>query len=104
LLMQQNQLHRKVVNDNTLIIYPDAPQKLKDYQELLVRTFYLTSIDATSAMNLIKTMLKTRDVFIDERLNTLTMRDSQHAIRMAEKLLQSQDQSDPEVVLEVEVL
>jgi len=49
-------------------------------------------------------MLKTRDVFVDERLNTLTMRDTEDAIRMAEKLLQSQDQSNPEVVLEVEVM
>jgi general secretion pathway protein D len=101
LLLQQNQLHQKVVNENTLLIYPDSPQKLKDYQELVMRTFYLTSIDANTALNMIKTMLKTRDVFVDERLNTLTMRDTGDAIRMAEKLLQSQDQSNPEVVLEV---
>lgn len=104
LLLQQNQLHQKVVNENTLLIYPDSPQKLKDYQELVMRTFYLTSIDANTALNMIKTMLKTRDVFVDERLNTLTMRDSEDAVRMAEKLLQSQDQSNPEVVLEVEVM
>ncbi|WP_085712075.1 MULTISPECIES: secretin N-terminal domain-containing protein [unclassified Pseudomonas] len=104
LLLQQNQLHQKVVNENTLLIYPDSPQKLKDYQELVMRTFYLTSIDANTALNMIKTMLKTRDVFVDERLNTLTMRDTEDAIRMAEKLLQSQDQSNPEVVLEVEVM
>jgi general secretion pathway protein D len=53
---------------------------------------------------MVKTMLKTRDVFVDERLNTLTMRDTGDAVRMAEKLLQSQDQSNPEVVLEVEVM
>ncbi|RIJ10243.1 secretion type II protein [Pseudomonas sp. 91RF] len=104
LLLQQNQLHQKVVNENTLLIYPDSPQKLKDYQELVMRTFYLTSIDANTALNMIKTMLKTRDVFVDERLNTLTMRDTEDAVRMAEKLLQSQDQSNPEVVLEVEVM
>ena len=104
LLLQQNQLHQKVVNENTLLIYPDSPQKLKDYQELVMRTFYLTSIDANTALNMVKTMLKTRDVFVDERLNTLTMRDTGDAIRMAEKLLQSQDQSNPEVVLEVEVM
>ncbi len=69
-----------------------------------MRTFYLTSIDANTALNMIKTMLKTRDVFVDERLNTLTMRDTGDAVRMAEKLLQSQDQSNPEVVLEVEVM
>nr|WP_187672310.1 secretin and TonB N-terminal domain-containing protein [Pseudomonas carbonaria] len=104
LLLQQNQLHQKVVNDNTILIYPDSPQKLKDYQELVMRTFYLTNIDANTAMNMVKTMLKTRDVFIDERLNTLTMRDTVDALRMAEKLFLSQDQSNPEVVLEVEVM
>ncbi|MBM3113708.1 secretin and TonB N-terminal domain-containing protein [Pseudomonas sp. P66] len=104
LLLEQNQLHQKVVNENTLLIYPDSPQKTKDYQELVMRTFYLTSIDSNTALNLVKTMLKTRDVFVDERLNTLTMRDTPDAVRMAEKLLQSQDQSNPEVVLEVEVM
>ncbi|VVO38368.1 secretin N-terminal domain-containing protein [Pseudomonas fluorescens] len=104
LLLQQNQLHQKVVNDNTLLIYPDSPQKIKDYQELVMRTFYLTSIDSNTALNMVKTMLKTRDVFVDERLNTLTMRDTPDAVRMAEKLFQSQDQSNPEVVLEVQVM
>ncbi|CAE6904268.1 Secretion type II protein (Modular protein) [Pseudomonas marincola] len=104
LLLQQSQLHQKVVNDTTILIYPDSPQKLKDYQDLVMRTFYLTNIDANSALNMVKTMLKTRDVFIDERLNTLTMRDTIDAVRMAEKLFQAQDQSNPEVVLEVEVM
>jgi general secretion pathway protein D len=104
LLLQQNQLHQKVVNENTILIYPDSPQKTKDYQELVMRTFYLTNIDANTALNMVKTMLKTRDVFVDERLNTLSMRDTPDAVRMAEKLLQSQDQSNPEVVLEVEVM
>lgn len=104
LLLQQNQLHQRVVNDNTIVIYPDSPQKLKDYQDLVMRTFYLTNTDAATAMNLVKTLLKTRDVFIDERLNTLTMRDTPDAVRMAERLFQAQDQSNPEVVLEVEVM
>ena len=104
LLLQQNQLHQRVVNDNTIVIYPDSPQKLKDYQDLVMRTFYLTNTDAATAMNLVKTLLKTRDVFIDERLNTLTMRDTPDAVRMAEKLFLAQDQSNPEVVLEVEVM
>ncbi|MBO3275414.1 secretin N-terminal domain-containing protein [Pseudomonas schmalbachii] len=104
LLLQQNQLRRKVVNDNTVLIYPDSPQKQKDYQDLAMRTFYLTNMDANTALNLIKTMLKTRDVFVDERLNTLTMRDTPDAIRLAEKLFYSQDQSNPEVVMEVEVM
>ena len=104
LLLQQNQLLSKVVNDNTIVIYPDTPQKLRDYQDLVMRTFYLTNTDAKTAQDMVKSMLKTRDVFIDERLNTLTMRDSAEAVRLAEKLFLAQDQSSPEVVLEVEVM
>lgn len=104
LLLQQNQLRQKVVNDNTILVYPDSPQKLQEYQELVMRTFYLVNIDANSALNMVKTMLKTRDVFIDERLNSLTMRDTADAVRMAEMLLLAQDQANPEVILEVEVM
>ncbi|GAB3473751.1 secretin N-terminal domain-containing protein [Azotobacter salinestris] len=104
LLLQQSQLKQKVVNDNTILIYPNTPQKLKDYQELVLKTFYLTNIDANTALNMVKTLLKTRDVFVDERLNTLTMRDTPDAVHLAERLFQAQDQANPEVVLELEVM
>jgi len=104
LLLQQSQLKQKVVNENTIVIYPNTPQKLKDYQELVLKTFYLTNTDANTALNMVKTLLKTRDVFVDERLNTLTMRDTPDAVQLAEKLFQAQDQANPEVVLELEVM
>jgi len=53
---------------------------------------------------MIKTLVKTRDVFIDEKLNLLVMKDSPDAIRLAEKLIATQDRAEPEVMLEVEVL
>jgi general secretion pathway protein D len=49
-------------------------------------------------------MLKTKDVFIDEKLNLLVMRDTPEVIRIAEKLIAAHDRAEPEVVLEVEVL
>ncbi|WP_061288614.1 secretin N-terminal domain-containing protein [Azotobacter vinelandii] len=104
LLLQQGQLKHKVVNENTVLIYPNTPQKLKDYQELVLKTFYLTNIDANTALNMVKTLLKTRDVFVDERLNTLTMRDTPDAVHLAERLFLAQDQANPEVVLELEVM
>jgi len=104
LLLTQSQLEKKVVNDNTIIIYPNTPPKLKEYQDLAIRSFYLANTDAKQAQALIKAMLKTKDVFIDEKLNTLTMRDTPDAIRLAEKLLAAHDQAEPEVVIEIEVL
>ncbi len=53
---------------------------------------------------MIKTILKTKDVFIDEKMNLLVMRDTPAVVQMAEKLIAAQDLPEPEVVLEVEVL
>ena len=104
LLMVTNQLDRRVLNDNTILIYPNTPAKAKDYQELVVRAFYLANADVKQTLNMVKTLVKTRDVFIDEKLNLLVMKDTPEAIRLAEKLISAQDRAEPEVVLEVEVM
>ena len=103
-LLVTNQLERKVLNENTILIYPNLPNKARDYQELVVKSFYLANADAKQTLNLIKTVVKTRDVFIDDKLNLLVMRDTPDAIRLAEKLIAAHDLAEPEVTLEVEVL
>jgi general secretion pathway protein D len=55
-------------------------------------------------MNMIKTVVRSKDIYIDEKLNTLIMRDTAEAIQIAEKLIASQDMLEPEVMLEVEVM
>jgi general secretion pathway protein D len=104
LILTTNQLDRKVLNDNSVIIYPATTAKQKDYQELVTRTFYLTNTSAKQAQALIKTVVKTRDTFIDEGLNLLIIKDTPEAIRMAEQLVAQLDMASPEVMLEVEVL
>jgi general secretion pathway protein D len=104
LILVTNQLEKKVIGDNTILIYPSTQQKLRDYQELVIRSFYLANADAKQTLNLVKTMLKTKDVFIDEKLNLLVMRDTPDAIRLAEKLIAAHDLAEPEVMLEVEVV
>ena len=104
LLLVTNQLDRKVVSDNTLLIYPSTPAKQKDYQELTVRSFYLANADVKQTATMLRAMLKTRDVFVDDRLNMVVMRDTPETIRLAEKLVAAQDLAEPEALLEVEVL
>ena len=99
-----NQLERKVLNENTVLIYPNTPAKQKDYQELAVKTFFLSNVEAKTMFTLLKTVLKTRDMFADEKLNTITIRDSAEAVRLAEKVIAAQDVAEPEVLLDVEVL
>ncbi|HYG13462.1 MAG TPA: secretin and TonB N-terminal domain-containing protein, partial [Methylophilaceae bacterium] len=101
-ILSSNQLGKKALNGNTLLIYPLS--RSQEYQETYVRSFYLSNLEAKKALNLIKTVVKSKDVYIDETLNTLVMRDTAEAIRTAEKLISSQDMAEPEVMLEVTVL
>ncbi|MEA3195184.1 MAG: ral secretion pathway protein [Betaproteobacteria bacterium] len=99
-----NQLERKVLNDNTVLIYPNTPAKARDYKDLVVRSFYLANADVKQTATMVRQLVKTRDLFVDEKLNLLVVRDTPEAIRIVEKLIASQDLAEPEVMLEVEVI
>jgi len=103
-LLMTNQLEQQVMDGNTVLIYPNVAAKLKEYQEMTVKTFFLANADAKNVANTLKTILKSRDVVVDEKLNLLIVRDSPEAIRLAERLVALQDAPEAEVMLDVEIL
>ena len=103
-VLATQQLDRKLLNDSTLFVYPNTPAKQQEHQELMTRSFYLVNADVKQAQTLIKTMAKTRDVYIDERLNLIIVRDTPEVIKLTERLIASIDLPEPEVMLEVEVM
>jgi general secretion pathway protein D len=103
-LLVTNQLERQVMDGNTVLIYPNVAAKLKEYQEMSVKTFFLANADAKAIGNTLKTILKTRDVVVDEKLNLVIVRDSPEAIKLAAQLIAVQDVPEAEVMLDVEVL
>lgn len=104
LILTANQLAFRVLNDRTIMIYPATPQKERDYQVLTVRAFYVSNADVKAVASAIKTVARVRDPVVDERLGLIIVRDTPQAIRLAERIVALQDQPDPEVVLEMEVL
>src|SRR5437016_7595476 len=104
LVLDQNALARQILSSNMVLIYPNNPAKQKDYQEEIVRAFYLTNAAPKDAESMLKSVLGAKTLFIDERADLLVMRDTPDAVRMAEKLVASLDVAEPEVMLEVEVL
>ena len=104
LVLATNQLERKVLNENSVLIYPNLPAKVKEYQELVTRTFYLANADVKQAQAMVRALVKTRDSFIDEKLNLLVLKDTPQAVELAAQLIESIDQAEPEVMLDVEVI
>jgi general secretion pathway protein D len=104
LVLVTNQLERQVVNPTTVLVYPNTPEKQIAYRNLVVKSFYLANADAKQTANMVRSLVKTRDLFVDEKLNLLVVRDTPKAVAMVEKLVASQDLGEPEVMLEVEVL
>ena len=104
LLLLTNQLEQRVVDASTIIIYPNTAAKLREYQQLVVRSFWLATADARQVANTIRTIVRSRDVVVDEKLNMIIVRDSPEAVRMAERLVALHDATEPEVMLEVEIL
>jgi general secretion pathway protein D len=99
-----SELERRVLNENTILVYPNTPQKAQQYRQLVVRSFYLDNADARQTANMVRSLAKTRDLYVDEKLNLLVIRDTPEAVRMVEKLIANQDLAEPEVMLEVEVI
>jgi len=104
LLALTQQIEQRPLNDNSVLIYPNTPQKARDYQPLVVRSFYLAHADVKQVASTLRTILKARDVVVNEKLNLLIVRDTQESVRLAEKLIALEDIGESEVMLEVEVL
>lgn len=104
MLLTANQLARKVLGGNTLLIYPNTPAKQKEYQDIVVRGFFLANAEPKQTMNLLRSMARIRDVHVDEKLNMVVVRDNPEAVRLAERLIRMADQPEPEVMLQVEIL
>lgn len=104
LLAATQQIETRMVNANSVLVYPATPAKQREYQALVTRSFYLAHAEAKQAQALLKQLVKTRDIFIDEKLNLVVIKDTPDAVRLAERLIASLDVAEPEVMLDVEVL
>ena len=104
MVLATNGLDKKALTETSALVFPNTAQKNKDYKELMIRSFYLTNASAKQVATTLQTVLKAQSVVVDDRLNMIVMRDTPEVIRIAEKLVASNDLADPEVMLEIEVL
>ena len=103
-VMQAGNHFYKVLDEKTIIVVPDNPQARRDYEDLVIRTFYLSNGDAEQVTNVVRTMIEARNVFPLKALNAITIRDTADKVRIAEKIIQANDKAKAEVVIQVELV
>ncbi|MCZ6650107.1 MAG: cohesin domain-containing protein [Acidobacteria bacterium] len=104
LLMLQNKLFYKVIDQNTLIIIPDNRQKRQEYEDQVIKTFYLSNAEVKDVQTVLRTLLDARKVAVNDQLNSITIKDTPDVVAVAEKLVANADKAKAEVIVDVEIL
>lgn len=104
LLTSMNKLGTKNLNETTVLVYLNTPEKSKQYDDMVLRTFHLNYMDAKKAINLIRTMIQVRKIYVNEESNSIVLRDTEDVVAVVEKILDANDMPEAEVVLDVEVI
>src|SRR6266568_4393692 len=98
----------KPVTENTLFVVPDQPQKRRDYEEEVVKTFYLSNVtqpqDITEIMTGLRQLLDLKRIQQVNSQNAIIIRDTPDKLMLVQKLIDDIDKAKPEVVVQVEVL
>ncbi|MRR54497.1 MAG: type II secretion system protein [Deltaproteobacteria bacterium] len=104
LLSTMHKLGSTVLNEKTVLIYPKTADKVKQYENMELHTFHLNYMDAKKGINLIRSMLPARKVYVNEETNSIVVRDNSETVGVIERLLDANDVPDAEVLLDVEVI
>jgi general secretion pathway protein D len=94
----------RVTSPQTVVIVPDTPAKRREYEEEIVRTFYLSNVDLKEATDLLRLILDARRISPITATNALTLKDTPEHIAAAARVLSAIDKARPEVIIDVELL
>jgi general secretion pathway protein D len=104
MIIHTSGLGYKMLNANTFLIYQNTPEKKKNYEELITRSFYLGNVDSQKAQEVVGKLYEPKSMFFDDKLRLLIVRDSKQVVDSIEKLLEAYDLPMSEVILDIEVL
>ncbi|HEY0405229.1 MAG TPA: secretin N-terminal domain-containing protein, partial [Pyrinomonadaceae bacterium] len=103
----QEQLFFQKISRRTILVADQT--RRPQYQQLVIRTFYLSNIDPQDARNLITAAIPPNQgrpqaiVLPDKATNSITVRDTAENIRLIGDIIQSIDKDRAEVVMDVSI-
>jgi len=98
----------RIIDERTIIIAPDLPQKRIQYELNAIKTFYLSNIKAeeirVSLTQMLRTQYKAPNIIVDKNINTVTVRDTPAVIELAENIINVWDKPKGEIILDLEIM
>ena len=111
-ILSSNGFFYKVVNQRTILVIPDNPQKRGLYEDLVVQTFYLSHSDSAEVAAFLNNITRITGIqqasqpaiFPNKTNNSITARASSTMMPLIERLVQMQDTPRAEVLVDVQIL
>lgn len=98
----------RVIDEGTIIVAPDLPQKRLQYELNAIKTFYLSNIAAedirVALTQMLRTQFKAPNIIVDKNLNSVTIRDTPAVIELAHGIIQIWDKPKGEIVIDLEIM
>ena len=94
----------KVTAPRTITIVPDTPAKRREYEDEVVRTFYLSNAELKDTIDLLRIVVDLRRLAGVPGTNAITIKDTPERLAAAGRIITAIDKARPEVVIDVELL
>jgi general secretion pathway protein D len=94
----------KVTAPRTVMIVPDTPAKRREYEDEIVRTFYLSNADLKETIDILRIVVDARRLAALSATNAITIKDTPQRIAAAGRIISAIDKARPEVIIDVELL
>ncbi|MGE3179675.1 MAG: secretin N-terminal domain-containing protein, partial [Vicinamibacterales bacterium] len=109
-ILAVNQLAYKVLSERSILVFPDTPPKHTQYDEQVVRTFYVSHADVTELTQLLSSIIRLPGIPIqpviqfNKAANTIVVRGTSAVVDIIDKIISQNDKPRAEVVFDLEIL
>lgn len=94
----------RVTAPRTIVVAPDNAAKRREYEEEIVRTFYLSNADLKETLDMLRIVVDARRLSAMTATNAITIKDTPERVAAAGKIIAANDKARPEVIIDVELL
>ena len=99
-----------MLNDRTIIIVPETPQKRAQYDEQVIQTFYVSHADVQELSQLLSQIVRVPQMAVQPSVipnilsNTITVRATAPVTAIIEQVIAANDKPAAEIIIDVEIL